>query len=137
MNIKKQFRLNSREIQYIVKTKNKFFLRWKVLNMNFIDQYPDKNFNKFWIGVSSKFHKKAVYRNQVRRSFFDLIYKKDLVNKKIDWKYKKIYVSLKKDVDWNAKDEMFLKKVREDLEKDLNKLFNFVYKKNEFHNKFC
>ena len=105
--------------------------------MNFIDQYPDKNFNKFWIGVSSKFHKKAVYRNKVRRTFFDLIYKKWLVNKKIDWKYKKIYVSLKKDVDWNVKDEMFLKKVREDLEKDLNKLFNFVYKKNEFHNKFC
>ena len=97
--------------------------------MNFIDQYSDKNFNKFWISISSKFHKKAVYRNKVRRIFFDLIYKKGLVNKKIDWKYKKIYVSLKKDINWDVKDEKFLQKVRQDLEKDLNKLFSFVYKK--------
>ena len=124
MNIKKLYRLNTREIKYITKTKNKFFLRWKILNINFIDQYPDKAFNKFGIWISAKFSKKAVIRNQLRRSFFDIIYHNSYVFKKIDWHYKKIYVSLKKDIP-----EKNLDKLKTLLEKDLQKLFNFVYKK--------
>ncbi len=127
MNIKKQYRLNNREIKYIIFTKNKFFLRGKILNINFIDQYPDKKFNKFWIWVSSKFHKKAVYRNIVRRAFYDIIYKKNLINKQIDWVYKKIYVSLKKDLTYDKFGSK--QKIYELLQKDIDKLFNFKLKK--------
>ena len=123
MNIKRFFILNTNEIRYITNTKNKKFIRWKVLNINIINQYADKKYNKFAISISSKFHKKAVYRNIVRRIFFDIIYKNDLVNKKIwNW-YKKIYVSLKKWVEYNVKWENFKKLVRKDLEKDLNLIF--------------
>ena len=124
MNIKKLYRLNTREIKYITKTKNKFFLRWKILNINFIDQYTDKVFNKFGIWISAKFNKKAVIRNQLRRAFFDIIYKNNYVSKKINRKYKKVYVSLKKDIP-----EKDIEKLKTLLEKDLQKLFNFVYKK--------
>jgi len=123
MNIKRFFILNTNEIRYITNTKNKKFIRWKVLNINIINQYADKKYNKFAISISSKFHKKAVYRNIVRRIFFDIIYKNDLVNKKIwNW-YKKIYVSLKKWVEYDVKWENFKKLVRKDLEKDLNLIF--------------
>jgi ribonuclease P protein component len=124
MNIKRYFILGTNEIRYITNTKNKKFLRWKILNINIINQYDNRHYNKFAISISSKFHKKAVYRNIVRRIFFDIIYKNDLVNKKILWWYKKIYVSLKKWVEYDVKWEKFKEQVRKDLEKDL-KLLKF------------
>ena len=124
MNIKKYFRLNDKEIRYITWTKKKRFIRWKVLNINLIDQYKNLNYNKFSISISNKFHKKAVYRNIVRRIFFDIIYKKSYVNKKTKFGYKKIYVSLKKWVEYDVKWDDFKKKVRTDLKKDLNIIFN-------------
>jgi len=128
MNIKKFFRLNDKEIRYITNTRNKFFLRGKITNINFIPQYPDKNYNKFAISVSSKFHKKAVYRNIIRRIFFDIIYKKGYLYKKIDWEFKKIYFSLKKWVDLDVKSDNFRSEVRKLLENDLEKLLKFKRK---------
>ena len=124
MNIKKYFRLNSREIKYILLTKNKFFLRWKALDMNLIDQYEWKNYNKFWIWVSIKYSKSAVMRNKIRRIFYDIIWKQWLVKKPIGWKYRKIYVLVKKDYP-----ETEPTKIREDMKKDLNKLFKFILRK--------
>ncbi len=129
MNIKKYYRLNTREIRYILKTRKKFFIKWKLLNINFIDQYTDKYYNKFWIWISSKFSKKAVYRNNVRRIFFDIIYKKWYFNKKIDWNFKKIYVTLRKDILFNVNEDCFIGKIKENIIDDLNTLFNFIYKK--------
>ena len=128
MNIKKRFRLNAREIKYITFTRKKFFLRWKITNINFISQYPWYNYNKFAISISNKFHKKAVYRNIIRRIFFDLIYKNWYVFKKIDWEFKKIYFSLKKWVEFDVKSSDFKDKVRNILEQDLKKLFSFKKK---------
>jgi len=123
MNIKKIYRLNTKEIKYITNTKRKKFLRWNILNINIIDQYPDKKYNKFWISISSKFHKKAVFRNIIRRNYFDIIYKNKYHTKSIKWKFKKIYVSLKKGVEYNVKWKDFKKKVELDLKKDLDKIF--------------
>jgi len=128
MNIKKHFRLNSKEIKYITTTRNKFFLRWRITNINFIPQYPDKNYNKFAISISNKFHKKAVYRNIIRRIFFDIIYKKWYIFKQIDWEFKKVYFSFKKGVEIDVKDDNFKSKVRRLLEQDLDKLFKFKRK---------
>ena len=122
MNIKRYFILGTNEIRYITNTRNKKFVRWKILNINIINQYNDKTYNKFAISISSKFHKKAVYRNIVRRIFFDIIYKNDLVHKKINGWYKKVYVSLKKWIEYDVKWEDFKKLVRKDLEKDLIKI---------------
>jgi len=123
MNIKRYFILWTSEIRYITSTRNKKFVSWKVLNINIINQYPDKSYNKFAISISAKFHKKAVYRNIVRRIFFDIIYKNNLVKKPTKQGYKKIYVSLKKWVSYDVKWDDFKKLVRTDLEKDLLKLF--------------
>ena len=123
MNIKRYFILGNWEIKYITNTKNKKFIRWKVLNINIINQYKGKNYNKFAISISAKFHKKAVYRNIVRRIFFDIIFKNDYVKTQIKWWYKKVYVSLKKWVEYDVKWEDFKKLVRKDLEKDISKMF--------------
>lgn len=124
MNIKKTYRLNTKEIKYITNTKRKKFLRWNILNINIIDQYPDKKYNKFWISISSKFHKKAVFRNIIRRTYFDIIYKNNYHTKSIKWSFKKIYVSLKKGVEYNVKWKDFKKQIELDLKKDLGKIFN-------------
>ena len=123
MNIKKSFRLSGKEIRYISFTKRKKFLRWRILNINIIDQYSDKNYNKFGFSVSSKFHKRAVYRNIVRRIFFDIIYKNSYLSTKIQWKYKKIYVWLKKWVELDVKDKNFKTKIRNLMENDLKIIF--------------
>jgi len=124
MNIKKYYRLNAKEIRYIITTKTKKFIKWKILNINIIDQYPNRKYNKFAISISNKFHKKAIYRNIVRRIFFDIIWKNRYVFQTIKWKYKKIYVSLKKWVNYDVKWKDFKNIVRKDLEKDLKKIFN-------------
>lgn len=123
MNIKRYYILSHKEIQYIVNTKRKKFIKWKVLNINIIPQYNWTFYNKFAISISSKFHKKAVYRNVLRRIFFDIIWKNNLVNKKSKFWYIKVYVSLKKWVDYDVKSDTFKEKVRKDFEKDLSKLF--------------
>ena len=123
MNIKRRYILSHREIQYIINTKNKKFIRWKVLNINIIPQYSWNFYNKFAISISVKFHKKAVYRNILRRIFFDIIWKKSYVGKKSNFWYVKIYVSLKKWVNFDVKDKKFRKKVREAFEKDLKLIF--------------
>ena len=126
MNIKKYYRLNNSEIKYIVSTRRKKFINGKILNINIIDQYNWKHYNKFWISISSKFHKKAVYRNIIRRLFFDIIYKEWYLNKKINWKYCKIYFSLKKWVLYDVKWNNFKSLVKKDLEKDLSKIFKNI-----------
>jgi len=123
MNIKKYYRLNNSEIRYITSTKKKKFVSGKILNMNMIDQYVWRNYNKFAISISNKFHKKAVYRNIIRRIFFDIIYKKWYLDVSIKNKFWKIYCSLKKWVEYDVKAEDYETKVRKDLEKDLFKLF--------------
>jgi len=124
MNIKKYFRLNNKEIRYITATRKKKFVRWKILNINLIDQYKNINYNKLAISISSKFHKKAVYRNIIRKIFFDIIYKNSYVKKTTKFGYKKIYVSFKKWVEYDVKAEDFREKIRIDLEKDLEKIWN-------------
>ena len=128
MNIKKYYRLNNSEIRYITSTKKKKFVSGKILNMNMIDQYAWRNYNKFAISISNKFHKKAVYRNIIRRIFFDIIYKKWYIFKQIDWEFKKVYFSFKKGVEIDVKDDNFKSKVRRLLEQDLDKLFKFKRK---------
>ena len=123
MNIKKYYRLNTSEIRYITSTKRKKFISGKILNMNIIEQYAWKNYNKFAISISNKFHKKAVYRNIIRRIYFDIIYKKWYLETPIKNKFWKIYCSLKKWVEYDVKWEDYEKQVRKDLEKDLFKLF--------------
>jgi len=123
MNIKKYYRLNNSEIRYITSTRRKKFVSGKILNMNIIDQYAWKNYNKFAISISNKFHKKAVYRNVIRRIFFDIIYKKWYLQVSIKNKFWKIYCSLKKWIEYDVKWEDYEIKVRKDLEKDLFKLF--------------
>lgn len=124
MNIKKIYRLNTKEIKYITNTKRKKFLRWNILNINIINQYPDKKYNKFWISISSKFHKKAIFRNIIRRTYFDIIYKNNYHTKNIKWNFKKIYVSLKKGIEYDVKWKDFKKQIKLDLKKDLEKIFN-------------
>lgn len=119
MNIKKNNRLSNQEIKYIIKTKNKNFLRWKILNINVILQSPWKNYNKFWISISSKFHKKAVYRNLVRRIFFHVIYENDYIHKKTKNWYVKIYVSLKKNIKYDFLKKNVKDSIKKDLEEDL------------------
>jgi len=124
MNIKRNLILWNWEIRYITNTKNKKFVRGKILNLNMINQYDNKNYNKFAISISSKFHKKAVYRNIIRRIFFDIIYHNNYIQKKIKWWYKKVYVSLKKWVEYDVKSKNFKQNVRIDLEYDLKRMFS-------------
>lgn len=123
MNIKKNNRLNNKEIRYITKTRKKKFLHWKILNINIISQFVWKEYNKFWISVSSKIHKRAVYRNIIRKLFFHIIYKNKYIHKKVNWTYVKIYVAFKKNVEYNFKKEDIKDKIKKDLEKDLSLIF--------------
>ena len=123
MNIKKNNRLSAKEIKYIIKTKNKKFLRWKVFNINIIHQYPNFKYNKFWISVSSKFHKRAVYRNILRKLFFHIIYLNNYIYKPFNWNYIKVYFSLKKNIVYDFKDKSIKEKIKKDIEKDLKMLF--------------
>ncbi len=119
MNIKKNNRLNNQEIRYIIKTNKKKFLRWKILNINIIKQFPWKSYNKFWISISSKFHKKAVYRNILRKIFFHIIYENDYIYKYTNKWYIKVYVSLKKGISYDFSKENVKDIIKKDFEKDL------------------
>lgn len=123
MNIKKNNRLNNKEIRYIIKTKKKQFLRWKILNINIIQQFSWKDYNKFWLSISSKFHKRAVYRNIIRKLFFHIIYQNNYIHKKVKWSYVKIYVALKRGVEYDFKKENIKDKIKKDLEKDISLIF--------------
>lgn len=119
MNIKKRFRLNTKEIRYILNTKNKKFIRWKILNINMIEQFPNQKYNKFAISISSKFSKKAIYRNIFRRYFFHAIFQNNFVCSKIQNSYKKIFVSFKKDISWELSQEQIKLYIQQDLKKFL------------------
>jgi len=123
MNIKKNNRLNTKEIRYIIKTKKKKFLRWKIFNINIIKQFPWMEYNKFWISISSKFHKRAVYRNILRKLFFHIIYQSNYIHKRSKWSYVKVYVALKKGVVYDFKKENIKDKIKKDLENDLDIIF--------------
>jgi len=124
MNIKKINRLNTNEIRYIIQTKRKNFLVGKNFNINIINQFSWKNYNKFWISISNKFHKKAVYRNIVRRIFFNILYEKKYLYKKINWNYSKIYFSFKKDIKYNFEDKNIKEQIKKNIENDLKIIFH-------------
>lgn len=119
MNIKKQNRLNNSEIRYIIRTKNKKFLRWKLFNINIIDQFDWRNYNKFWVSISSKFSKNAVDRNFIRKMFFHVIREQDYVfNTTKSW-YKKVYCALKK---WLNKKYLLSWDIKKYIKEDLDKI---------------
>ncbi len=79
----KQHRLTSKEVNYILKkrqvisTPNLLFFR--------IPQYTNRNYNQFWIQLSTKMHKRAVKRNKLKRSYYDLIKEMKFITTKT-WK---------------------------------------------------
>lgn len=78
--IKKQYRLTSKEVNYILKKRQVFatsdFLFFR------IPQYTNRPYNQFALQLSAKTHKRAVRRNKMRRLFYDIIEKNNLISKK-------------------------------------------------------
>lgn len=78
--IEKQYRLTSKEVNYILKkrqviaTSDFLFFR--------IPQYTNRSYNQFALQLSAKTHKRAVRRNKMRRLFYDIIEKNNLILKK-------------------------------------------------------
>ena len=97
MNIKKKYRLGGKEIRFIMKNRhNKNFFFSNILVFHMIKQYPNNTYNKFSINIPIKAWKKAVFRNSLKRIFMDIVYKKNLVDRKFSKWYWKIFASINK-----------------------------------------
>lgn len=107
--LKKIHRLTGKDINYIFRQQK--MIPGKYFSFLLIPQYPNKNFNQFSVQVPIKLHKKVVYRNMIRRQIYDYIKNNELIQKKLNSSYYKIFIitnrktakTLKKTIESSAK----------------------------------
>ena len=79
--LKKQYRLTTKDINYILKRRQ--IIATPDFVFFYIPQYPNRPYNQFAIQISSKLHKRSVRRNKLKRMYYDSIEKNNLIMQKI------------------------------------------------------
>lgn len=102
--LSKCFRLKWRDINFLIKKRKYFPTRY--FGFFYYDQYPNLKFNQISINIPLKYNKKAVHRTVIKRQILTFIQDKDLINKKINGKFYKIFITLNKKNIWELKSQI-------------------------------
>lgn len=94
------YRLNSKEVNYLVKKRNALFTACFTILRT--PQYPNKKFHQYSINVGVSFHKSSVVRHKLKRIVLHSFYRQLDVVLPIKERYYKFFVSLNKKniADW-------------------------------------
>jgi ribonuclease P protein component len=119
----KQYRLTTKDINYILKRRQVIYTPDFVFF--WVPQYRNLTYNQFAIQLSTKVHKRSVKRNKVKRMYYDVIQAKHLLTSQSVSGYKRlIALPHKKDVENRHQllDTKQRDNIRSKLELSLSKL---------------
>lgn len=102
--LKTIFRLKWKDVNFLVRKRQYFST--KFFGFFYFVQYPNLKFNQISVNIPIKYHKRATKRASLKRNIVTYLQDNDFVNKDINGKFYKIFVSINKNNIWELKSQI-------------------------------